>query len=161
MKKLTITIDEDTLLDSIRNGHRAFAKNNKMTDAEAAAWLAANRDKIEEHISYYAIDAAVRSVLRPPVEVTEPVLSFDNGRLQLFVYDAEEIVRMPVLGPCGNEWNAGMIYVESGIGRHENEQNIRHESTWKWIQEWMEKGMKSEGLLQGKSSDLPPELTKP
>jgi hypothetical protein len=96
--------------------------------------------------------------------VTEPVLRFTfpaipgkqpERTIELWVYDAFQFADIPGISKqmMGGGKTGGLIYITHDCnGVQWNETNVNAnapaEKLWAWIQEWMEKGFRSEGLIR-------------
>lgn len=94
--------------------------------------------------------------------VTKPVISLQlsgtdgTGRhkIQVWVGDAGETITVADRRDFifGGSKTASLVYEEQGTGHYASEYNIWNESTWKWIQKWMERGLIAEGHMKPEDS---------
>jgi hypothetical protein len=93
-------------------------------------------------------------------QVTKPVLSFKNGptTIQVWVLNPGQWCKLGehrsfTFPHQPGDKTASLIYETISSWGHEAvEHDIGEEGTWNWIQEWMNKGFKAEGI----PSEVPP-----
>lgn len=93
-----------------------------------------------------------------PDNVVKPVLSFSVSdkdaptvhKIQLWVGNPGNRIAVGE-HRCFNFYTgktASLVYEEQSHGHNATEVDIYNESTWKWVQKWMERGLIADGLMQ-------------
>jgi hypothetical protein len=149
---MNIKLNPETLSECLEYALDRVFRGKELSEQDRREWVKANHDKIVEGMED-AIEGICYRIENPVKVVTKPVLEFKTGErntIRLWILDARERASLGEHRSFqfGGDETASLIYEEFGHGHHAIEYNINNESTWKWIQEWMEKGMKSENLLR-------------
>ncbi len=123
-------------------------------EAQRDWWEAHQEDVTDEMLSHFS--AAIQTVRNQETgahRVTKPVLEFKmktGERRRVWALDAGEVASLADHRSFwfGGSYTAGLIYEDLHTNGHSaTESNLRDEKTWGWIQQWMEEGFKSKGLL--------------
>lgn len=80
-----------------------------------------------------------------------------KAEFQIIAYRAKETVQ--VFQGATGEFNtdkksAGLIYVRKDGGISADDHHVDDESTWNWIQEWMQKGMDADAKIEAMEKAL-------
>lgn len=142
----TLKFNRESLEDSLTEAvAKTVFRRLEPTDAEIATWVRINHDRIVSDMEDALLGVCDR-IANPPVAPERPVLSFNDGKIRLWVCDAHQRVKLADHRSFqfGGDETASLIYEERSHGHRANEVHINDESIWKWIQKYMALGMAAE-----------------
>ena len=124
-------------------------KRYEVSESEVNGWIFDNKGKLADELEN-SLAGVVSRVLKPKVEPTAPVISLNDGKIQLWAVDAHQPLKLAEHRSFsfGNSDTASLVYEEKSHGHRASEVSIDDPSIWKWLQGFVDRAQQAEELIE-------------
>lgn len=138
---------EQALHDAVER--QLALKRNEVTESEVNEWIFDNKGKLADELEN-SLAGVVSRVLKPKVAPTAPVISLNDGKIQLWAVDAHQPLKLAEHRSFnfGTSDTASLVYEERSAGHRADEVSLDDPSIWKWLQRFVDRAQQSEELVE-------------